>query len=136
MPVEAASGTVIPDRGARVSVGGGFLHIAQRHPGIKRGGDERMAQRVGADFLRDPGAARDPADDPPRTMAIQPPSVRRQEDGTAGALAGGQVDRPGRCGEASLGSVWPSALWMEFRAWCSQPTGLITGTCVAGLLDR
>jgi len=38
--------------------------------------------------------------------------------------------------EASLGSVWPSALWMEFRAWCSQPAGLITGTCVAGSLDR
>jgi hypothetical protein len=28
-------------------------------------------------------------------VAVQPPSVRRQEDGTAGALAGGQVDRPG-----------------------------------------
>jgi len=25
---------------------------------------------------------------------------------------------------------------MEFRAWRSQPTGLITGTSVAGSLDR
>jgi hypothetical protein len=38
--------------------------------------------------------------------------------------------------EASLGSVWPSTLWMEFRAWRSQPARLITGTCVAGSLDR
>jgi hypothetical protein len=37
-------------------------------------GDERMAQRVGADLLADPGAPRDPADDPSRAMAVQPPS--------------------------------------------------------------
>jgi hypothetical protein len=79
-------------------MGGGFLHIAQRHPGIKRRGDERMAQRVGADLLADPGAPCDPADDPSRAMAVQPPSVRRREDGTAGALAGGQVDRAGGSG--------------------------------------
>src|SRR5215472_16138664 len=43
--------------------------------------------------------------------------------------------KPASC-EASLGSVWPSTLWMEFRAWRSQPARLITGTCVAGSLDR
>src|SRR6516162_388667 len=29
VPVQAAAGTVVADRGARVSVGGGFLNIAQ-----------------------------------------------------------------------------------------------------------
>jgi hypothetical protein len=43
--------------------------------------------------------------------------------------------KPARC-EASSGSVWPSTLWMEFRAWRSQPARLITGTRVAGSLDR
>ena len=75
-------------------MGGGLLHIAQRHPGIERRGDERMAQRVGADFLADRGAARNPADDPSRAMAVQPPSVRRQEDRPAAAFAGSQVERP------------------------------------------
>ena len=37
-------------------------------------------------------------------MAVQPPSVRRQEDRTAGALAGGQVDRPGGAGRQRNGN--------------------------------
>ena len=54
-----------------------------------------MTQRVGADIFGDPGAARDAADDPPRAMAVQPPSVSGQEDWPAGTFSGGQVDRPG-----------------------------------------
>ena len=43
VPVEAASGPVIPDRGPRISMRGSFLDVAQRHPRIERGGDERVA---------------------------------------------------------------------------------------------
>ena len=31
----------------------GFLDVAQRHPGVERGGDERVPQRVGRDGLGD-----------------------------------------------------------------------------------
>jgi hypothetical protein len=39
MPVQAAAGPVVPHRGPRVRVRGGLLHLAQRHPGVQRGGD-------------------------------------------------------------------------------------------------
>src|SRR5262249_1915019 len=34
------------------------------------------------------------------------------------------------------GGSGATTLWMDFRAWRSQPARLITGTCVAGSLDR
>jgi hypothetical protein len=34
MPVQAAPGPVVPHRGSRVRMGGCFLDVAQRHPGI------------------------------------------------------------------------------------------------------
>ena len=75
---------------------GGFLHIAQRHPGIKRGGDERMPKCMGRNRFEDPGAARHPPHDPSGAMSVQPPSVRCHEDRAVGPFAGGQVYR-GRC---------------------------------------
>ena len=54
---------VIPHGGARVSVGGGFLDVAERDSGVEGGGDERVPQGVRADVLGDPGAEGDPADD-------------------------------------------------------------------------
>jgi hypothetical protein len=33
---------VIPHRGARVGMGGGFLHISQGDSGVERGSDERV----------------------------------------------------------------------------------------------
>ena len=42
---------------------GGFLDVAERHPSVERGGDERMPQGVPPDRLGDSGADRDPADD-------------------------------------------------------------------------
>jgi hypothetical protein len=70
VPVQAAAGPVIPHAGPRVSVGGGLLNVAQRHARVEGGGNERVPQRVRADVLADPGAARDLADDPPGAVPV------------------------------------------------------------------
>jgi hypothetical protein len=74
------------------------LDVAQRDPGIKRGGDERMSERVGRDGLGDPGAAGGLANDPPSAVPVQPPHVRGQEYRAVRAFADGEVDRPGGAG--------------------------------------
>ena len=48
VPVESSAGSVVADGGPRIGVRGGFLDIAERDPGIQRGGDERVPQRVRA----------------------------------------------------------------------------------------
>jgi len=61
VPVERDPATVVADRGARVSVGGGFPGVAQRHASIQtRGGNEGTPECVRAEDLGDPGAAGDP----------------------------------------------------------------------------
>jgi hypothetical protein len=80
---------VIPHRGARVRVGSGFLHVPQRDPGVQRGGDERVSERVGCDGLSDP--ARRAARRTIRPAPCRPPAVRGQEYHPAD----GQVERPG-----------------------------------------
>ena len=84
MPVQAGTRTVIPHRGPGISVGGGLLHIAQRHPGIERSGDKSMPQRVRPDGLADAGAAGDPADDPGGAVPVQPPPIRARKTGPSG----------------------------------------------------
>jgi hypothetical protein len=46
--------------------------------------------------LGEPGAAGDPADDPPGTVPVGAVAVGGQEDRAFAAFADGQVDRPGR----------------------------------------
>ena len=55
VPVQRGPGPVVTHRGTRIGVGGGFLYIPQRHPGVQRCGDERVPQRVGPNRLGDPG---------------------------------------------------------------------------------
>jgi hypothetical protein len=86
-------------------MGGGFLHVPQRHPGVECGGDERVPEGVRADVLGDPGAAGDPPDDPRGAVPVQPPSVRGDEQRSFGALADGQVDRPGGASPAATRSA-------------------------------
>jgi hypothetical protein len=71
------------------------LHVAQRHPGIEGGGDERVPQRAGRDGLADPRPAGGLADDPPGAVPVQSSPVRGQEHRPFSALADGQVDRAG-----------------------------------------
>src|SRR5215472_7126184 len=68
VPVQAAAGPVVAHRSSRVRVRGGFLDVTERDPGIERGGNECMSERVRAHFLGDPRLASDPTDDPPGTM--------------------------------------------------------------------
>ena len=49
-------------------------------------------------FLRQPGAASDPADDPPGAMPVQPPPVSGQEERAITSFCDGQVDRSGGAG--------------------------------------
>jgi hypothetical protein len=53
-------------------MGGGFLDISQRNPGIQCRSDERVPQRMWPDGLADPGAASDPSDDPGGAVPVQP----------------------------------------------------------------
>jgi hypothetical protein len=56
-------------------VRGSLLDVAQRNPGIQRGGNERVPERVRRDGFGDPGAAGGLADDPPGAVPVQPPAV-------------------------------------------------------------
>ena len=80
VPVQGCPGPVVSHGGPRVSVGRGFLHVTQRHASIEGCGNERVPQGVRPDGLGDPGAAGDPADDPPGAVPVQPPPVRGEED--------------------------------------------------------
>jgi hypothetical protein len=79
MPVQAAAVPVVPHPDPWIGMRGGLLHITQRHPGVKGGGNERVPQRMRRDDLGDPGAAGSRADDTPGAMPVQPPSVCSQE---------------------------------------------------------
>jgi hypothetical protein len=94
--VEGDSSSVIPHGGARVSVAGGFLHVAKWNTGIEGGGDERVPQGVRADPLVDAGAAGDASHDPRRGMSVDPFTVRSGEDGSFAAFTDREVD--GACG--------------------------------------
>ena len=94
--VQAAAGTVVADRGPRVSVGSGFLNISQGDASIESCRYECVPERVRPDGLADPSAASDPSDNPGGTVPVQPPAIGGQEDRPVTALTDGQVDRPRR----------------------------------------
>jgi len=104
----AKSGPVVTHGGAWVGVGGGFLHVAERDPGVQCRGDEGVPERVRPDGLGDPGAASDPVEDPPGAMPVQPPPLCGQEDGSFAALADGQVDCPRRARGERDGDYFPA----------------------------
>jgi hypothetical protein len=93
--VQAGAGAVVAHGGARVGVGGGFLHVAERYPCVEGGGDERVPQGVRAYLLGDSRAAGDPADDAGGAVPVQPLPVGGEEQRARGPLADGQVDGPG-----------------------------------------
>jgi hypothetical protein len=66
-----------PHCGSRVSVGGGLLHVAQRHASVERGGDERVSERVRADVLADAGATLRTIRPAPCRSSRRPSPVRK-----------------------------------------------------------
>jgi hypothetical protein len=66
----------------------GLLQIAQRNPGIERRSNKCVPERVRADRLGDPGAARHLAGDPPGAMSVQAVPVAGEEDGAVAAFGG------------------------------------------------
>ena len=78
VPVQAAAA-----RSYRIVVRGSACEAASctsrsGTPASRRGGDERVPQRVRRDVLGDPGAAGGRADDPPGAVPVQPPPVRQE----------------------------------------------------------
>lgn len=73
-------------------MGGGFLNVAPRDPGIE-GGGERVPERVRPDLLGDSSTPGDAADDPPGTMPVKPAPVWCQEDRSSAAFPDRQVER-------------------------------------------
>jgi hypothetical protein len=94
VPVERGASAVVAHGGPRISVGGGFLHVTQRYPGVQGSGDKCVPQRVRPDALDDRGPASHAADDPPGAVPVEPAPVSGDEDRTFDALADGQVNRP------------------------------------------
>jgi hypothetical protein len=96
--VEGDSGSVVAHGGAGIGMAGGFLHIAQRYPGVERSGDECVAEGVGAHALGDPRPSRDAAHDPSGRVSIDPPPVDSHEERPVAAFADRQIDGAGRPG--------------------------------------
>lgn len=74
-----------------------LLHVAKRDTGVEGGGDERVTQGVGSGGFVDPGTAGEAPGDPPGGVSVESFAVASEEDRSLGALADGQVDRPGWC---------------------------------------
>jgi hypothetical protein len=68
------------------------------------------------------GPSGDPADDPGGAVPVRPPPVRSDEQGSLGALAGGQVDRPGSArGERMATTLPPLRVMPSVRCPRSRP---------------
>jgi hypothetical protein len=66
-------------------VAGGLLHAAQRNARVQRGGDERVAERMGSHPLGDPRPAGDTTHNPTGGVTVDPLAVGRDEDRAAAA---------------------------------------------------
>ena len=78
--VEADAGTVVSHGRTWISVAGRFLHVTQWHPGVERGSDERVPQRVRADALGDPGPMSDAAHDARGGVTVQSFAIAADKD--------------------------------------------------------
>ena len=96
LPVQRRPCAVILHRRSRIGVRRRLLHLAERHPGVKRCGDEGVATRVRANKLGDPRTPSDASDDPARALAVQAAAVSGEEDRSLAPLADCEVDRAGR----------------------------------------
>src|SRR5215204_1143480 len=73
------------------------------NPGVKRGGDERVAQRVGPHALGYPCPSGDTPDDTTGRVSIDPLAVGSNEDRSLAAFPDHQIDGAGRAGRHRYG---------------------------------
>src|SRR3954447_21882621 len=71
----------------------GFLDVAEGDAGVECGGDERVAERVGADSLGDPGFAGDASNDPGGGVTVQSLTIGTEEQWAFAAFADREIDR-------------------------------------------
>ena len=80
-------------------MGGGLLHVSQRHSDIKGSRDECVPEGKGSNWLCDSCSPGDTPDDPDGPVTVETLAVSADEDGAAVAFADGQVSGSGgtRC---------------------------------------
>jgi hypothetical protein len=97
------------------AVRGGFLYVAQRDPGVKGGGDERMPERVGPDRLGDARAAGQAAHDSPGAsgMVTTLPPFAGDHQGAVPAIDATMLTLQPACFTRCRQCPSPSALIIE-----------------------
>jgi len=130
VPVQTAAGAVVSHGGPGIGVRGGFLHVPQRDPGVQRGSDERVPQRVRPDRLGDPGTAGHPAHDrPAQWRSSRCPSPRRKTGPSLRSPMARSIARAVRGASGTVTTLPPLGVTTRVRcprstprAWMSAPT--------------
>src|ERR1700735_1078020 len=91
-------------------------------PRVQGGGNEGVPQGMRPDGLGDPGAAGDPADDPPGAVPVQPTAGPGEEQWSLSTLADRKVDGPGGArGEGMVTTLPPLRVITRVRWPFSMP---------------
>ncbi len=77
---------------------GSALDVSKGNAGVKRAGNERVPEAVGADPLDDPGTPGKPLDGPIGGVAVHPTALGAEEERARRSLGDVEVDGPGRAG--------------------------------------
>jgi hypothetical protein len=97
--VEVLAGAVVAHGGARVSVAGGDLNVAQADAGVEHGGDEGVAQHVGVHLRRaDAGGVGQVFEPAGGRVPVHPYAEGVTQDRAAVAVVGGSVESSGHRG--------------------------------------
>ncbi len=96
VPIQRHPCPVVPHRRSWVGVRCRLLYVAERHPGVERGGDEGVSECVRTHGLGDPCTPRDASDDSAGAVAVEAAAVNTEEDRALAALTDCEIDRTGR----------------------------------------
>src|SRR5688572_17943631 len=123
VPVQVVPGSVVPRRRPRVGVTGGYLHIAQGNPSIKRSRNEAVPEAVWGDALRDPSLFAEALHDARRGAAGHGHARLRQQQRTLRALPDAGVDGPedtGRHGDSGPLMALPEDAYRAVAAFIPE----------------
>ncbi len=113
---------------------GGLLHVLQRHPGIERGRNERVSQRVRANVLGDPGPAGNSPHDPGGAVPVQPlPSPARNSGPSERSPVARSMARAVRGASGMVTTLPPLPVitrvrWPRSRPRCSMSAPVASDT--------